>query len=73
MKITRLNIKRNILTQTEPFCLTDLYNRIGAKNNNDKKVILSTLDELYNDELVEYKKVTTEDKANFGYAYVIKK
>ncbi len=72
MKITRLNIKRKILTQTEPFCLADLYNRVGAKNNNDKKVVLSTLDELYDDELVEYKKVTTEDRANFGYAYVIK-
>ena len=72
MKITRLNVQKQILTQTEPFCLIDLYSRIGAKNPNDKKVVLSTLDELYDDELVEYKKVTTEDKANFGYAYVIK-
>ena len=72
MKINKLNVRRNILIQDKPFCLNDLYNRIGAKSSSDKKIVLSTLDELYDDELVEYKKVTTEDKANFGYAYVIK-
>ncbi|MBQ7240662.1 MAG: hypothetical protein IJS56_04390 [Bacilli bacterium] len=69
--VTRLEIRHRILSQTKPFCLVDLNNRINKNNDADKGLIIDELDQLYDAGLIEYDKVVSEDKGFSGYAFQV--
>ena len=67
------NVLAAILKQKEPFCLTDIAIRL--KNNDgitDEGLVLKVLNDMYEEGLVGYEKVTTEDRGNAGWAFVVK-
>ena len=64
---------RCLILNQEPFCLTDIYNRINSDQKYDNGLILVVIDELFEEGLLSYKKLYAEDQANFGYAYVVNK
>ena len=70
-KVSRLEIRNRILSQTKPFCLVDLNNRVNKNNDADKGLIMDELDQLYDAGLIEYDKVVSEDKGFNGYAFQV--
>ena len=51
------NIRKEIMAMEKPFCLTDLYIRLEKKGITDRGLILTVLDELYAEGLIEYDKI----------------
>lgn len=51
------NIRKEIMAMEKPFCLTDLYIRLEKKGVTDRGLILTVLDELYAEGLIEYDKI----------------
>lgn len=51
------NIRKEIMAMNKPFCLIDLYLRLEKVGITDRESILTVLDELYDEGLVEYAKI----------------
>lgn len=58
---TRTVIRQFILEMDTPFCLSDLFVRLRKKGVSDRELTLQVLDELYDDGLIEYVKVETDN------------
>lgn len=68
----RQKVRRAILEQTSPFCMTDLIRRLSQKGLNDKGVIVEELNELFECGLIKYGAVEGHsDKKNL-YAFYIR-
>ena len=68
--ITKLSVRQHIFNQTEPFCLTDICNRIDKIEPTDHNLILSVLDEMYEEGLVSFEHLP-EKKGNTEWAFVV--
>ena len=64
-------IRKEILEQVTPFCISDLYDRLEQKELYNKRLIMIVLNELYDEGLVEYKKILPPTNSNSGYAFLI--
>lgn len=49
-------IRRAILKQETPFCISDLYSRLKSLTD-DRDLILQCLDELYDKKLLDYRSI----------------
>ena len=60
---SRKNVRVQILNQKQPFCLSDIYTRMSKKNITDKELVTQVLNELYDEGLIEYSKISTQKYA----------
>ena len=72
MNNNEIRIKKEILSQTKPFCLTDIKNRLHDLGIYDDHAILSMIDNLFDSNLIYYDKVLPENMGNNGYAFITK-
>lgn len=55
---TRIHIRKAILEMDKPFCITDLLIRLKNQGITNKGLILRVLDEMYNEGLIKYERVS---------------
>ena len=67
---TKLEIRKMILNQIEPFCINDLYNRIEKIKPVNRGLILQVLNEIYDEGLILYVRLP-EKIGNTNYAFVV--
>ncbi len=66
-----VKVRKAILSQTTPFCITDLICRLNQKGLKNTGIILNVLDELFNVGIVKYDKVATRSDGTEIYAFYI--
>lgn len=71
MSTNRKEIRKAILAQSKPFCTQDLICRLQKEGITNKRMILDVLDELFDEGLVKYDKVSTDSKEETQYAFFI--
>jgi len=67
---TKLEIRKMIMNQVKPFCLIDIYNRLEKVALVNRGLILEVLDELYEEHLVMYARLS-QKMGNSDYAFVV--
>ena len=72
MNNTRINIRKQILNLNKPFCISDLFNIINSDKKIDNGLIIQVLNELYDEELIEYNKIQPPTMEYSGYAFANK-
>ena len=60
----------SLILNQEPFCLTDLYNRLMNAGYTDKRLILEILNELENNGFIVHKNIVPGNIDNPQYAFV---
>ena len=68
MNNMRSTVRESILRQTKPFCISDIYFRL-EKITKDRELILQVLDELYEEQLLDYVCINREKHL---WAFVVK-
>ena len=70
----RVKIRTAILGMEKPFCITDLFLRFEKQGITDREIILSVLDELYDEGFIEYDRVsgTVDDPDNNASSWAFK-
>ena len=72
-KIDKVEVRRFILDQKEPFCITDILERFSIyKNIEDRGLILDELDDLYDEGLIGYEEIKRGDTSYSIWAFVVK-
>ena len=72
MSDSKREVRRALQAQTKPFCIVDLISRLEQKGFTDRSIILSELDELYDEGVVGYDRITTHTDGKEVYAFFIK-
>ena len=67
---TKKEIRKIILDQTKPFCISDLYIRIEKIKPANRGLILEVLNEIYDEGLILYVKLPKKI-GNTNYAFVV--
>lgn len=67
---TKLEIRKMILDQTEPFCINDLYIKIENIIPANRGLILDVLNEIYDEGLIIYVKLPKKT-GNTNYAFIV--
>lgn len=66
-----VKVRKAILSQTTPFCITDLICRLNQKGLKNTGIILNALDELFDAGIVKYDKVATHLDGREIYAFYV--
>lgn len=65
-------VRKAILGQTTPFCISDLITRLSQKGLTNKDAILNELDELFDNGMVEFGCIGKRPNKKEIYAFYIK-
>ena len=69
----RVKVRMAILGMDKPFCITDLFLRLEEHGITDREIILSVLDELYDEGFINYDRVNgTVDDTNNNASWAFK-
>ena len=70
-KNTPQNVRNEIFNQKDPFCLTDIINRLKETGITNEGLILLILNELFNAGFLDYKEVISSNGEKI-WAFVVK-
>ena len=68
----RTQIRYTILKMKKPFCISDLFFRLEKNGFTDRELIIQVLDELYDEGLIDYCKLTgtvDDPDSSSGWAF----
>ncbi len=69
-KVTRLEVRQRIFSQEKPFCLVDINRRLNKIEETDSELILSVLDQMFDEGLVSYGELP-EKQGNTNWAFFV--